>query len=126
MVEMTIMAGLVDQYLLAWNSLALKMVTQCLIILGKESRVMIYMFPLAPGASKATGFHKWGSPFNDLWCCYGTGIESFSKMGDSIYFEEVASSSGTYQAHLKSRRLFLAQKVERVVVLCHGILTFES
>ncbi|KAG5250004.1 Alpha-L-arabinofuranosidase [Salix suchowensis] len=32
--------------------------------------------------------HGWGTLYDSFWCCYGTGIESFSKLGDSIYFEE--------------------------------------
>ncbi|KAJ0955091.1 putative six-hairpin glycosidase superfamily, beta-L-arabinofuranosidase, GH127 [Helianthus annuus] len=94
---------------------------------GKEPGVMIYMLPLAPGSSKAKGFHKWGSKFNDFWCCYGTGIESFSKLGDSIYFEEArnveaGNGHGLYiiqyissSADWKSGQVFLAQKVEPAV-----------
>ncbi|KAJ0557799.1 putative six-hairpin glycosidase superfamily, beta-L-arabinofuranosidase, GH127 [Helianthus annuus] len=94
---------------------------------GKEPGVMIYMLPLAPGSSKAKGFHKWGSKFNDFWCCYGTGIESFSKLGDSIYFEEArnveaGNGHGLYiiqyissSADWKSGQVFLAQKVDPVV-----------
>nr|GEZ77239.1 glycosyl hydrolase [Tanacetum cinerariifolium] len=63
---------------------------------GKEPGVMIYMLPLGPGMSKATGYHKWGSQFNDFWCCYGTGIESFSKLGDSIYFEQAGKDPALY------------------------------
>jgi DUF1680 family protein len=34
-----------------------------------------------------TGYPRvFGTPDNSFWCCYGTGIESFSKLGDSIYF----------------------------------------
>ncbi|XP_008384528.2 uncharacterized protein [Malus domestica] len=55
---------------------------------GTEPGVMIYMLPLGRGTSKARSYHGWGKPFDSFWCCYGTGIESFSKLGDSIYFEE--------------------------------------
>ncbi|GER38331.1 non-reducing end beta-L-arabinofuranosidase [Striga asiatica] len=55
---------------------------------GKEPGVMIYMLPFRAGGSKARGYHGWGNKFDSFWCCYGTGIESFSKLGDSIYFEE--------------------------------------
>ncbi|KAI7736754.1 hypothetical protein M8C21_012629, partial [Ambrosia artemisiifolia] len=94
---------------------------------GKEPGVMLYMLPLAPGSSKATGYHKWGSKFNAFWCCYGTGIESFSKLGDSIYFEEArnveaGSGHGLYiiqyissSADWKSGQIFLAQKVKPAV-----------
>lgn len=63
---------------------------------GREPGVMIYMLPQGPGQSKATSYHGWGSQFNDFWCCYGTGIESFSKLGDSIYFEEMGSTPALY------------------------------
>ncbi|XP_062218472.1 uncharacterized protein LOC133918560 [Phragmites australis] len=55
---------------------------------GTDPGVMIYMLPQAPGRSKAVSYHGWGTKYDSFWCCYGTGIESFSKLGDSIYFEE--------------------------------------
>lgn len=63
---------------------------------GREPGVMIYMLPQGPGHSKAKSYHGWGTQFNSFWCCYGTGIESFSKLGDSIYFEEMGSSPALY------------------------------
>ncbi|KAK3443563.1 hypothetical protein EUGRSUZ_B03677 [Eucalyptus grandis] len=63
---------------------------------GTEPGVMIYMLPLGQGVSKARSFHKWGTQFDSFWCCYGTGIESFSKLGDSIYFEEQGEVPGLY------------------------------
>ncbi|XP_071706513.1 uncharacterized protein [Rutidosis leptorrhynchoides] len=89
---------------------------------GKEPGIFLYMLPLAPGSSKAAGYHGWGSQFNDFWCCYGTGIESFSKMGDSIYFEETGNTNGLYiiqyissSLDWKSGQVFIAQKVDPVV-----------
>lgn len=29
---------------------------------------------------------QWGTPDGAFWCCYGTGIESFAKLADSVYF----------------------------------------
>ncbi|KAL6204090.1 hypothetical protein ACLB2K_021359 [Fragaria x ananassa] len=63
---------------------------------GTEPGVMIYMLPLGSGRSKAISYHGWGSPFDHFWCCYGTGIESFSKLGDSIYFEEEGETPSLY------------------------------
>uniref|UniRef100_A0A803MI28 Non-reducing end beta-L-arabinofuranosidase-like GH127 catalytic domain-containing protein n=1 Tax=Chenopodium quinoa TaxID=63459 RepID=A0A803MI28_CHEQI len=63
---------------------------------GTELGVMIYMLPLGHGVSKGKSFHGWGDQFNSCWCCYGTGIESFSKLGDSIYFEETTNVPGLY------------------------------
>ncbi|CAL9060475.1 uncharacterized protein LOC103991142 [Musa acuminata AAA Group] len=56
---------------------------------GTEPGIMIYFLPMNPGGSKAvSGQGGWGTPTSSFWCCYGTAIESFSKLGDSIYFEE--------------------------------------
>ncbi|XP_010279004.1 PREDICTED: uncharacterized protein LOC104613017 isoform X2 [Nelumbo nucifera] len=89
---------------------------------GREPGVMIYMLPQAPGDSKARSYHGWGTKFDSFWCCYGTGIESFSKLGDSIYFEEEGKSPGLYVIQFisssldwKSGQFVLNQKVEPVV-----------
>ncbi|CAL5041952.1 unnamed protein product [Urochloa decumbens] len=63
---------------------------------GRDPGVMIYMLPQGPGRSKAVSYHGWGTQFNSFWCCYGTGIESFSKLGDSIYFEEKGERPALY------------------------------
>ncbi|XP_010091978.2 uncharacterized protein LOC21391350 [Morus notabilis] len=63
---------------------------------GREPGIMIYMLPLGRGVSKAKSYHGWGTPFESFWCCYGTGTESFSKLGDSIYFEEGGDNPGLY------------------------------
>ncbi|KAJ3707913.1 hypothetical protein LUZ61_011618 [Rhynchospora tenuis] len=63
---------------------------------GSQPGIMIYMLPMKPGSSKAVSYHGWGTQFNSFWCCYGTGIESFSKLGDSIYFEQKGSSPSLY------------------------------
>ena len=48
--------------------------------------VSLYMLPLGPGNSKPGAAHGWGTPFDSFWCCYGTAVESFSKLTDSIFF----------------------------------------
>ncbi|WP_428374315.1 glycoside hydrolase family 127 protein [Lichenicoccus sp.] len=40
-----------------------------------------YMTPLMSGSSRI-----YSSPFDDFWCCVGTGMESHGKHGDSIYW----------------------------------------
>ncbi|HQZ95653.1 MAG TPA: glycoside hydrolase family 127 protein [Pyrinomonadaceae bacterium] len=40
-----------------------------------------YMIPLMSGTARA-----FSSEFNDFWCCVGSGIESHSKHGESIYW----------------------------------------
>ncbi|XP_017227080.1 uncharacterized protein LOC108202951 isoform X2 [Daucus carota subsp. sativus] len=88
---------------------------------GREPGVMIYMLPLGHGQSKARSYHGWGTKFDSFWCCYGTGIESFSKLGDSIYFEEEGDVPGIYiiqyissSLDWNSGKISLAQKVEPV------------
>ncbi|XP_006446048.2 uncharacterized protein LOC18052883 [Citrus clementina] len=89
---------------------------------GTEPGVMIYMLPLGLGVSKARSTHGWGTKFNSFWCCYGTGIESFSKLGDSIYFEEEGNVPGLYIIQYisssfdwKSGHVVLNQKVDPIV-----------
>lgn len=37
----------------------------------------------------ASGFYKvYGERFNKFWCCTGTGMENFSKLQESFYFEK--------------------------------------
>ncbi|KAJ4979732.1 hypothetical protein NE237_010512 [Protea cynaroides] len=72
---------------------------------GREPGVMIYMLPLGLGHSKARSYHGWGTKFNSFWCCYGTGIESFSKLGDSIYFQEEGKLPGLYVIQFISSNL---------------------
>lgn len=44
---------------------------------------MLYYVPLYPGLTKS-----WGTPFDSFWCCYGTGIETWAKLGDSIAWHD--------------------------------------
>ncbi|HOZ47746.1 MAG TPA: glycoside hydrolase family 127 protein [Candidatus Hydrogenedentes bacterium] len=45
--------------------------------------MLIYFLPLACGQAKT-----YGTPNDSFWCCYGTGIEGFAMIGDSIYFHD--------------------------------------
>ncbi|KAF7110326.1 hypothetical protein CFC21_110454 [Triticum aestivum] len=81
---------------------------------GTQPGVMIYFLPMGPGRSKSisggppSGLPPknpggWGGPNDTFWCCYGTGIESFSKLGDTIYFLEEGEVPGLYIAqHIPS------------------------
>ncbi|XP_009418118.2 uncharacterized protein LOC103998381 [Musa acuminata AAA Group] len=88
---------------------------------GREPGVMIYMLPQGPGQSKARSYHGWGTKFDSFWCCYGTGIESFSKLGDSIYFEEKGTTPSLYiiqyissSFNWRSAGVVLSQKTKSV------------
>ncbi|KAJ0230718.1 Proline-tRNA ligase [Hirschfeldia incana] len=89
---------------------------------GTEPGRMIYMLPLGKGVSKAVTYHGWGTPYDAFWCCYGTGVESFSKLGDSIYFQEDGESPALYVTQYisstldwKSSGVSLSQTVKPVV-----------
>lgn len=41
-----------------------------------------YMVPLMSGSSR-----KFSRPFDDFWCCVGSGMESHAKHGDSIWWQ---------------------------------------
>src|SRR5258708_18593782 len=48
-----------------------------------EDGMTLYYVPLASGYWK-----MFALPLDAFWCCTGTGVESFSKLGDSIYFHD--------------------------------------
>lgn len=53
-------------------------------ILGSQNPktgMTTYFQPMGAGYTKV--FNR---PFDDFWCCTGTGIENFTKLGDSYYF----------------------------------------
>jgi len=43
----------------------------------------MYYTPLLPGY-----WRMFGTPEHGFWCCHGSGVESHSKFGDSIYFHD--------------------------------------
>jgi len=49
---------------------------------GPQPGQLQYYVAMAPGYPRT-----YGTPDNSFWCCYGTGVESFSKLSDSIYFQ---------------------------------------
>lgn len=55
-------------------------------ILAQQRRtdgMFAYMVPLMSGTTR-----EWSEPFDSFWCCVGTGMESHSKHGDSIYWSD--------------------------------------
>jgi len=48
--------------------------------------VVLYLLPMGAGQSKGQSSHGWGTPLHSFWCCYGSSVESFAKLQDSIYF----------------------------------------
>jgi hypothetical protein len=50
--------------------------------INPEDGAMMYFVPLASGYWKF-----FNSPLNTFWCCTGTGVEEYAKLGDSIYWQ---------------------------------------
>ncbi len=48
-----------------------------------QTSMLIYYMPLASGFKKV-----FSTPYDSMWCCCGTGCESFAKIGDSIYYHD--------------------------------------
>ncbi len=48
---------------------------------NSETGMSTYFQPMATGY-----FKVYGEKFNKFWCCTGSGMENFTKLGDSIYF----------------------------------------
>ncbi len=48
-----------------------------------ETGMTTYFQPMASGYYKV-----YGKPFEQFWCCMGTGMENFSKLQESFYFEK--------------------------------------
>lgn len=74
-----------------------------------DTGTTMYFQPMAPGYNKV--FNR---PFDEFWCCTGTGMENFSKLGDTIYFTEQSDVyvnmyfSSTF--HFEKQNLKLAQE----------------
>jgi hypothetical protein len=51
--------------------------------MNPETGTTMYFVPLAGGY-----WRTFASPLDSFWCCCGTGVESFAKLGDSIYFHD--------------------------------------
>lgn len=48
-----------------------------------ETGMMMYFQPMDAGYNKV--FNR---PYDEFWCCTGTGIESFAKLADTFYFTQ--------------------------------------
>ncbi|GFR41395.1 hypothetical protein Agub_g2074 [Astrephomene gubernaculifera] len=73
--------------------------------------VFIYLLPLGTGQSKSDNIHHWGFPFHSFWCCYGTVVESYAKLADSIYFKDMTPQQGEPSAPKLPPRLYVNQLV---------------
>jgi hypothetical protein len=68
-----------------------------------QSGMFAYMTPLMSGSHR-----HYSTPFDDFWCCVGTGMESHSKHGESIYWR---NGSNLYiNLYIPSTLAWLAQQ----------------
>ena len=76
-----------------------------------ETGMTTYFQSLLTGA-----FKIFGRPFDKFWCCTGTGMENFSKLGDSIYFHNrntiFVNSYFSTTLHWKEHHFRLVQKAD--------------
>ena len=67
-----------------------------------ETGMTTYFQPMA------TGFFKvYSTPFGNFWCCTGSGMENFTKLGDSIYYKD---EGHIYIGRYTASRVFWAEK----------------
>jgi len=50
-----------------------------------QTGMFAYMMPLMSGTARG-----WSTPFDDFWCCVGSGMESHAKHADSIFWRDDA------------------------------------
>lgn len=48
-----------------------------------EHGMLMYYVPMQPGYWKT-----FGTAFDSFWCCTGSGVEEYAKLGDSLYFHD--------------------------------------
>jgi MYXO-CTERM domain-containing protein len=56
-------------------------INEVLASMNPETGMTTYFKPMGTGYFKA-----FGTPTNSFWCCTGTGMENFTRLGDSVYF----------------------------------------
>lgn len=74
-----------------------------------ETGMTTYFQPMASGY-----FKVFGERYHKFWCCTGSGMESFTKLGDSLYYygEDTVYVAGycASRLHWKERDLLLTQQ----------------
>ena len=79
-----------------------------------ETGMTLYFQPMATGCFKT--YCNPDVDKNYFWCCTGTGLENFTKLGDSIYFHDsntlVVNQFVSSQISWKEKGLVLEQKTD--------------
>ena len=81
---------------------------------NKETGMTLYFQPMATGCFKT--YCNPDVDENYFWCCTGTGLENFTKLGDSIYFHNdktlVVNQFVSSKISWKEKGLVLEQKTD--------------
>ena len=81
---------------------------------NKETGMTLYFQPMATGCFKT--YCNPDVDKNYFWCCTGTGLENFTKLGDSIYFHNdktlVVNQFVSSKISWKEKGLVLEQKTD--------------
>jgi len=71
-----------------------------------EDGMTTYFQPMASGYYKV-----YGESFNKFWCCTGTGMENFSKLQESFYFEK--EDTLIVNQYMSSKVIFKGVEIEQ-------------
>jgi len=66
-------------------------INEILASMNPTTGMTTYFKPMGTGYFKA-----FGTPDASFWCCTGTGMENFSRLGDSVYFHDAKDLYVTY------------------------------
>ena len=72
-----------------------------------ETGMTTYFQPMASGF-----FKVYSTPYDKFWCCTGSGMENFSKLGDSAYF--VGGASLYIEQYISSRVVWEKGELEAI------------
>lgn len=75
-----------------------------------ETGMMMYFQPMGAGYNKV-----YNRPYDDFWCCTGTGIESFAKLADTYYLKSANRLLVNlyFSNHLDTEEISLQQDTDR-------------
>lgn len=79
-----------------------------------QTGMTTYFQPMAGGF-----FKVFSEPYNKFWCCTGSGMESFTKLGDSAYY---CDNAGVYVEQYLSSVL----ETERIKIIAECRFPFET
>ncbi len=88
-----------------------------------ETGMTTYFQPMATGY-----FKVFGDPYTKFWCCTGTGMENFTKLGESIYYKKddilIVNQYLSSDCHFKEYQVIIEQRTnipskEEVIFTVH-------